>query len=296
MPDHVISQDFELKLEEISMKIFENTTKKRSKVRTSYRTDFTKPAINFNDYFDEQMLLNLSNLTQSLHLQENAKQIPLLNNNNKKKVRFADSLGFELAETTEIVLYPSEDESRQIDDSYSSSDDSSPDNLDLDTFEFENIRSKWKCCFDQPGLNANFYNDLKERNILLEYVHMNHNILNGAIRIINLGMFKKVSIRYTLDNWKTYKDSNCEYNKSMDFDYLKTDQFTFKFELDKKLINDLLDENKYLPSFNDPIFKVKFALCFESFCDESMVASHGQYWDNNQSENYCFECYLNMIS
>lgn len=293
MPDHILTQDFELKLEEISMKIFESTTKKRSKVRTSYRTDFTKPAINFNDYFNDELLLNLSNLTQSFQLQDNVKESPL---KKKKRVRFADSIGLDLAEMTEIVLYPSEDESRLIDDSYSSSDDSSQDSLELDTFEFENIRSKWKCCFNQPGFNANFYNDLKEKKVSLEYVHMNHNILDGMVRVINLGMYKKVSLRYTLDDWKTYNDSNCDYLKSMNFDHLHTDQFSFKFELDKNLINMLLDKNKYLPSFNDPIFKVKFAICFETYSDDSMSVSVGQHWDNNQSKNYCFECYLNMIS
>lgn len=299
MPDQILSQDFELKLEEISMKIFENKKKKnRSNIRTSYRTDFNKPAVNFNDYYsiynNDRMLMNLTNLTNlTQNLQIESKKLSA--HKLKKSVRFADTLGQDLVKINEFVLYPSEDESKLIDSDESDeffSDDSQEE--DHESFEYENIRSKWKCCFDNPGLSPKFYNDLNDKKVLLEFVHANHNILEGTIRVINLNFHKKVSLRYTFDDWKTYVDSKCDYFKSLNFNHVQTDQFKFSVELDQSLIGKLIEENKYLSSTNEPVFKIHFAICYETSND---FQNHKPevYWDNNSSKNYCFESYLQMI-
>lgn len=300
----MVSTDFELKLEEISMKIFENTTKKRSKLRTSYRTDFTKPPAtitphqfdsynpynNVTCYSNDQVMLTLNKLAEFSITSPVRPPTRKL----KKSVRFADSLGLSLAKTNEFFLYPSEDPDLFIDpDSDVSADsftDSDPDELDLDTFEFGNVRSKWKACFEQPGLSPTFYRKLDANRVLLESIHANHHVLEGIVRIVNLGVDdrSKVKLRYTFDGWKSYSDMQCDYLKALNFEHVHTDQYKFAFELDGGLIEELLEGNRYLNSTNEPFFKVQFALCYE--------ASGESYWDNNAGRNYCFECYLQMIS
>lgn len=303
MPDHMLTQDYERKLEEISMKLFESTKPKkhRSNIRTSYRTDFSKPVLNFNDYgnffgnYQEQLMLNLTTLTESLKIVENPiKQYPITKKS-KKSVRFADTIGCAMLNVVEFSPYPNEDEDKTIDSDDSWSSDSSFDSLELDTFEVENIRSKWKCCFEQPGLLPNFYQELKEKKILLEFVHVNHNILDGTIRVINLSKFKRVSIRVTFNEWKSYTDVPGEYGKSLNFEHVLTDQFKFSVKLDDDMISKLLEENKYISSTNEPIFRCQFAICLDTFSDNELQNKQESHWDNNQSKNYCFESYLQMI-
>lgn len=314
MPDHMILPDFDLKLEEISMKIFENTTKKRSKLRTSYRTDFNKSSsiltnqhqFNFNDaytytnLYNEQVMLSLTKLAEFSINNNSTLTMPV--KKLKKTVRFADTLGQSISTIYNTFSYPSEDvdllieTDSDVSTEYSTDTDSEQEELEIDTFEFSNVRSKWKCCFEQPGLNASFYRDLDTNRILLETIHANHHILEGIVRVVNLSAYKKVSFRYTFDDWKTYADKECEYLKSLNFNHVHTDQFKFEFELNESIIKQLLDENKYLNSTNQPLFKVQFALCYETFHEEGRVEKTGIYWDNNDMRNYCFECYLQMIS
>lgn len=305
MPDHMmLSTEFELKLEEISSKIFENTTKKRSKLRTSYRTDFSKPPTvltpqkieTYRPYMG-QVRLNLNQLSE---FQSNTPTRILPARKLKKSVRFADSMGFNLTNINEFFLYPSEDPDLFMDpdsdvsaDSFTDSDQENE--LELDTFEFGNVRSKWKACFEQPGLSPSFYRDLDVNKVLLETIHANHHILEGIVRIVNLTKNSKVKLRYTFDNWKSCSDMQCEYLKALNFEHVHTDQYKFAFELDANLIEELLDGNRYLSnSACEPFFKVQFALCYEIDDGQGMVVE--SHWDNNSGRNYCFECYLQMIS
>lgn len=312
MPDHILPAEFELKLEEISMKIFENTTKKhRSRLRTTYRTsDLTKlpnppkqfdftDSYTYTSFYENQMLMNLSELA-NFRINETITQHqrPLESSKSKKKsVRFADSLGLALDNIYEILLYPCEDPNSTVDDSDFSSDsftDSDLEELDINTFELGNVRSKWQCSFEQPGLLPTFYRDLKAKNVLLETIHANHHVLEGLVKVINVSEFKRVNIRYTLNDWKSFTDLGCEYLKSLNFDSVRTDQFKFRFELDEVMIGELLEENRGCT--NGPLFKVQFALCYETFGDVECLEKIETHWDNNADKNYCFECYLQMIS
>ncbi len=314
MPDQMLPPDFDLKLEEISMKIFENTTKKRSKLRTTYRTDFMKsPKIlnnqnfdfhdtySYDDRYNGQVMLNLTKLAE-FSISKNPDLLAPDNKKTKKSVRFADSLGYSISKIYDIFLYPSEDNDLLTEtDSDISIDcftdtDSDLEELEIDTFEFSNVRSKWKCCFEQPGLSATFYRDLNMNRILLETIHANHHILEGVVRVVNLTAFKKVVLRYTFDDWKTHSDKDCDYLKSLNFNHVETDQFKFQFEINEKIFEKLLDKNKYLDSTNDPFFKLQFALCYETFHDKARIERVDTYWDNNVLKNYCFECYLQKIS
>jgi hypothetical protein len=303
MPDHMCAQDYERKLEDISIKLFEASAqpkKNRSNIRTSYRTDFSKtPVINFNDHYsffnyEDQMLLSLASLTESLKIVEPLKQYPVVTRKSKKSVRFADAVGCAMLKVIEFLPYPNEDENKMIDSDESFSSDGSQD-LDLDTFEVENIRSKWKCCFEQPGLNPNFYQELQDKKVRLEFVHVNHNILDGTVRVINLAQFKRVTVRVTFNEWKSYIDVTAEHVKSLNFNHVLTDQFKYSVELDKSMISQLLEENKCTNTTDEPIFRVQFAICLEAFSDSQMLNGLETYWDNNDSKNFCFESYLQMI-
>ena len=168
--------------------------------------------------------------------------------------------------------------------------------LDLNTFEFNNVHSEWNCCFEQPNLKPNFYQRLKEKNAILESIHANHNVLEGTVRVQNISYHKKISLRYTFDEWKTHNDLKCDFNVSFNYEHVLTDQFKFSFEITEGLFAKLLEENKYINSTSSPFFKVQFAVCYETFNDEAQQETIETYWDNNDLNNYCFECYLKMVA
>ena len=301
MPDYMLSSDFDMKLEEISMKIFENTSKKhRSNIRTSYRTDFSKASALLSS--PKQFHMNHSNSPRlktitNIHSDKPKKL--------KKSVRFADAIGLNLVKIVTFLLYPNESETSVIDDAYHNDfdkensfeeSDFKTEQLDLNTFEFNNVHSEWNCCFEQPNLKPNFYQRLKEKNAILESIHANHNVLEGTVRVQNISYHKKISLRYTFDEWKTHNDLKCDFNVSFNYEHVLTDQFKFSFEITEGLFAKLLEENKYINSTSSPFFKVQFAVCYETFNDEAQQETIETYWDNNDLNNYCFECYLKMVA
>lgn len=309
MPDYNLPSDFDMKLEEISMKIFESTKKHRSNIRTSYRTDFNKASVLLASPKQFHINQNSSPRVQRDQLLHSPRLKTITNiysdkpKKMKKSVRFADAIGLNLVKIVTFLLYPNESDTSMIEDDYHreyESEDSfedSDEELDLNTFEFNNVYSMWRSCFEQPNLKANFYEQLNDKKVILESIQANKNVLEGTVRVKNISYHKKISLRYTFNDWNTHNDLTCEFNRSFNYDHVLTDQFKFSFKITESLFAKLLEENKYSSSSTcSTLFKVQFAVCYETYNDETQLESIDKYWDNNDLNNYCFECDLKMVA
>jgi hypothetical protein len=189
------------------------------------------------------------------------------------------------------------------------------DDIDPDTFIYDNLTFTWRCLFEQPGISPDFYTKLNEKKVSLESIYSNHFKLNGIVRVINLAFVKNVFIRYTINNWSTFNDTDCTYLAHGTNDEKLTDRFLFTVLLDKNsIISSLNDNNNKTNKL--PLLKLEFAICYQvSFKNQSdpnlsataaiaadanknsnptMISYDQSYWDNNFSNNYQYDCYFKI--
>ena len=79
----------------------------------------------------------------------------------------------------------------------------------------------------------------------------------------NISFDKKIFVKYTIDQWKTFSTLNTYY--SMHYSDNNTDTFQFKLTISK----------------DKPLTKISFVICY--------CANGQEYWDNNYSRNYNLE-------
>ena len=93
--------------------------------------------------------------------------------------------------------------------------------------------------------------------------------VRGTIRVQNLCMNKKVSVRYTTNNWMRAADLEAEYvlPSSAGSDGF-SDQFSFKLSTAPLAVGQ----------------KIQFCLRYEP------LDHGGEFWDNNDGKNYVFQC------
>ncbi|KAM9296975.1 protein phosphatase 1 regulatory subunit 3D [Gastrophryne carolinensis] len=171
------------------------------------------------------------------------------------KVRFADSLGLELAEVKE----------------FNAKDNPS---IPLHVLSRLSINSDL-CCgqdfevslqylvpdFQPPADGADFSERLRQQRVCLEHVTGSEELgVSGTIRVLNLAFEKRVTVRYTFTNWRTHYDVSTVWEKSEE----GSDVFAFTISL---------------PSFLSQICSaVQFAIKYE-------VAGR-EFWDSNGGKNY----------
>ena len=169
---------------------------------------------------------------------------------NKKKVTFADILGFSLVSVVEI--YPENWFPNRItikDRSQGKSDH---------TYR----QGQLKCLFDQPVNTDGFHGRVEREHVCLESVVCDKNAIRGFVRVLNVAYAKEVYVRYTVNGWKTFKEQNAYYlSTSKD---VTTDTFFFGISL---------------PSDWQDASTVEFAICYR--------VNGRDYWDNNFLRNYC---------
>ena len=101
-----------------------------------------------------------------------------------------------------------------------------------------------------------------KQKVVLEYCIHGHNaLLTGVIRAHNICYHKYVFVRITQDYWKTFKDIKA--------DYINSDGSSDRFEFAFTVTDDA--------SGND----LQFAVCYQS--------EAGEFWDNNDKENYVLQ-------
>jgi protein phosphatase 1 regulatory subunit 3A/B/C/D/E len=125
----------------------------------------------------------------------------------------------------------------------------------------------WELEFVQPAADYfGFKKRLESQNVCLENVFVNDTALRvtGTLKEKNLSFHKEVNIRFTFDNWKSYRDCQATHVPVQAFpdNPHSLDTFCFSFDIYKDVTVDKLD----------------FCIQFKS---EGM-----EFWDNNQGKNY----------
>ncbi|XP_040291857.1 protein phosphatase 1 regulatory subunit 3D [Bufo bufo] len=177
------------------------------------------------------------------------------------KVRFADSLGLELAE---VKVFNTGDNPT----------------IPLHVLSRLSINSDLCCSqdlevsieylepdFKQPAECGDLSERLQEYCVCLEQVTSSEELgISGTIRVMNLAFEKMVSVRYSFTNWKTHFEVRAIWQNSDDTAVPNTDVFAFVIPL---------------PPFLQQICSmVQFAIKYQ-------VGSK-DYWDNNYGKNYTF--------
>ena len=129
---------------------------------------------------------------------------------------------------------------------------------------------RFKCCFSQPVSEESYFARVIERKVCLENAVFCGFAMTGTVKVKNIAFAKEVTVRFTVDGWKSYRDIWADYvPKSSDGE---TDRFQFRISV---------------PQDVDIGGKLEFAIRYRTAGEE--------YWDNNFQRNYCAECFLLTI-
>lgn len=120
--------------------------------------------------------------------------------------------------------------------------------------------------FTQPQKREDFNERLNGLNVSLEAIVLRDFGVYGTVKVKNLAYGKKVTIRYTVDGWSTYRDVVAQYHEASHTS--STDTFDFEVALPTTLIKDC---------------KLEFAISYKVLGVE--------FWDNNNGDNYRVMCY-----
>lgn len=174
----------------------------------------------------------------------------------KKMVRFADAMGFDLAQIRHI-----------LDDH-----DYQADNLFTSTF-MPVIRANKPVNMEHRRLSANFMLPstskcvklLEENMMCLDQFSLNDMCATGVVRVANVGFKKEVVVRYSLDRWLTWAEARALYVPGSSDG--TTDRFRFTVFVPKDL-----------PVGSQCSFAIRY------------VVNGQEYWDNMGGVNYSFDC------
>uniref|UniRef100_UPI00398ED556 uncharacterized protein n=1 Tax=Pristiophorus japonicus TaxID=55135 RepID=UPI00398ED556 len=167
------------------------------------------------------------------------------------RVRFADSLGLELAE---VRRYDSAEEPTVPAHVFAGLGPSEPIEhfmwLQSLTLEFTN-----------PKDDENFNERVHTQKVCLETVTVSELVISGTILVINLAFHKEVTVRYTCTDWTVFTDVPALFESSIED---KMDRFTFTLTLSTHV----------LQSGSRLQFAIKY------------IVNGIEFWDNNYNINY----------
>ncbi|QQP58515.1 Uncharacterized protein FKW44_003867, partial [Caligus rogercresseyi] len=120
--------------------------------------------------------------------------------------------------------------------------------------------------FTQPGVKEDFNSIVNNQALCLEcaYVSVNGCTLSGVVAVKNISFHKNVSIRYTIDDWQSFSDSEAIYSSTCPTSGF--DKFSF-----------------------DINFPAPISLSQRLQCCIRYSNTHGDFWDNNFGANYTFK-------
>lgn len=124
--------------------------------------------------------------------------------------------------------------------------------------------------FQQPADCVDFSSRLQEQQVCLERVTSSDLGLNGTIQVRNVAFEKRVSVRYTFNQWKSLHEVCAHWHSSIPEKngQDQVDVFTF-----------------FLPV---PPFLLQLSSVVE-FAARYQVNGQ-EYWDNNRGKNYSLTC------
>jgi hypothetical protein len=180
----------------------------------------------------------------------------------KKNVRFADSMGYQLESIKYYVISP------QVRRRHSSA------NAPF-IYNQYNEENNQKCSlvptnFTMPSLQSDFDSKLRSQSILLHSITTAETSVYGIISVVNYSFVKKVYVRYTFNDWKTYVEQ--EGNYMLGSHESETDKFSFAIYC-KQSDFKLSSPNLFHP-------RLFFALRYRT-------GDGREFWDNNEGKNYC---------
>ena len=185
-----------------------------------------------------------------------------------KKVSFADLAGLKLEFVRIITPSSSEDNLPNlctVDGAWKPHCDNGTDH---------SPRRRVKCmfpCFIQPSESTDsFMKRVYSQNVCLEYIACNNLVITGIIRVTNRSYMKEVTVRFTLNGWKTYRDIWADFMSSCSDG--KTEQFTFRISVPHDF-----EENRHM----------EFAIRYR--------VSNQEFWDNNNRDNYHVQCLERLV-
>uniref|UniRef100_A0A3Q3LD25 Protein phosphatase 1 regulatory subunit 3G n=1 Tax=Mastacembelus armatus TaxID=205130 RepID=A0A3Q3LD25_9TELE len=181
--------------------------------------------------------------------------------NESKRVKFADSMGLNLAS----VKHFSSLEEPQIPSKVLSRHKSfPPPQQDLINDLCQNFKSsldtdRLLACFPEPQETERRVQHLR---VCLEKVTVTQFDVRGQIRVLTGCTDKEVGVRYTFNDWLSYVDAQALPAAAEQPGYAG-ERFNFTV---------------YTPPFMDPSLAVHFAIYLKS--------EEGEFWDNNEGKNY----------
>lgn len=120
--------------------------------------------------------------------------------------------------------------------------------------------------FIPPGERRDFHERLNSLNVSLEKIVLRNSGVFGTVKVLNLAYEKRITVRYTIDGWSSYRDVVGNYAPDSHTGF--TDTFSFEIALPTTLTKDC---------------KLEFAVCYKVLGVE--------FWDNNSGDNYRVMCH-----
>ncbi|XP_051241867.1 protein phosphatase 1 regulatory subunit 3G [Dicentrarchus labrax] len=182
-------------------------------------------------------------------------------NNGRKRVKFADSMGLNLAS----VKHFSSLEEPQIPSKVLSRHKSfPPPQQDLlnelcHSFTSSLLTDRLLTCFPEP---REVERRVQLLRVCLEKVTITQFDVRGQIRVFTGCSNREVGVRYTFNDWLSYMDAQAL--------PVAADQPGF--------VGERFSFTVYTPPFMDPSSAVHFAVYLKS--------GEGEFWDNNEGQNY----------
>lgn len=172
----------------------------------------------------------------------------------KKSVRFADTHGLALAQVFNIR--DTEKESSPY-----------PHNSHRSNERRGRLVKSLCLTCSQPASDEGFLGKVRCNCVCLENVAVRGMSVMGTVRVLNLSFEKRISVRWTTNNWTTCEETEATYvTGSSDGE---SDRFAFELKV---------------PEVVEAGQKIQFAVRYRPAGDK-------EYWDNNDCKNYSLECY-----
>ena len=114
-------------------------------------------------------------------------------------------------------------------------------------------------CFPDPTTRLNFRKSFERQNVALEKCGARDRTVTGIILINNIDFRKRVFIRYTVNSWSTFSDTDATY-LPIKSSPPHLDRFMFTLHLPQRRR------------------ELEFCICF--------AVNSLEYWDNNEGRNY----------
>ncbi|XP_071762588.2 protein phosphatase 1 regulatory subunit 3G [Centroberyx gerrardi] len=186
-------------------------------------------------------------------------------NNGGKRVKFADSLGLNLASVKHFSALEEPQIPTQVLSRLKSFPPQPQDLLgDLCAgFKSGLTMDRLVACFPVPGEAADLEERMRLLRVCLEKLTITQFDVRGQIRVFTGCVDKEVGVRYTFNDWLSHVDAQAlpvaEDNRS-------------------SVVGESYSFTMYTPPFLDPSSSVHFAVYLRS--------EAGEFWDNNGGHNY----------